>query len=245
MKNVFSSWLFAACAACTGAASTQVVTGTVASSTAVAVRAVSGSDVVTAGRVRSDGSFTLSLPAGKQYSLEVMTSAGAILPIGTKSAALTFKVCQPTDPWDMGGVGGGAPPPPCDPASDPNCKLPPPPPCDPASDPNCVPPPPPCDPVTDPNCKPPPPPPCDPTTDPSCQLPPPPCADPNDPNTCKDPCMADPSQCACGSGTDPTSAGSGSGGTCWPPPLPPGDCTGAMPPDHPPGDFGCAESGGK
>ena len=61
-------------------------------------------------------------------------------------------------------------------------------------------PPPPCDPASDPTCKPPPPPPCDPTTAADCPLPPPPCADPNDPNTCKDPCMADPSQCACGPG---------------------------------------------
>src|SRR5882724_7085732 len=101
MKNAISPWLLAACAAagfgCTGGTSTQVLTGKVTSSSAVAVRAVSGSDVVTASRVRSDGSFTLSLPAGKQYSLEVMTSAGAILPIGTKSVALSFKVCQPTD----------------------------------------------------------------------------------------------------------------------------------------------------
>jgi len=299
-------WLLAACAAagigCGSSDSTQVVTGKVSASSAVAVRAVSSGAVITAARVRSDGTFTLSLPAGNEYSLEVMTTTGSVLPIANKSggsvSALAFKVCQPQDPWDMGGVGTGnqcpppppppcdpksdptcvlppppppppgctPPPPPCDPATDPDCKLPPPP-CDPATDPSCTPPPPPCDPTTDPDCKlppppcdpatdpdcklppppcdpatdsncKPPPPPCDPTTDSSCQVPPPPCADPNDPSTCKDPCMVDPSQCACGS-----ASGSGSGDTCWPPPLPPGDCDGGMAPDHPPGDFGCQGSG--
>ena len=224
MKRLISSWLIAAAAACTGGGSpSQVLTGTVAGSDAVAVRAVSAGAVVTASRIHSDGTFTLAVPAGKNYALEVLTTGGTVRRlISGGGSEIAFDVCQPSDPYDMGGIGSGSgekcpppPPPPCDPSTDPNCKLPPPPP-----------------------------PPCDPTQDPSCTLPPPPCTDPSDPSTCKDPCMSDPQACACsfptmcgGSGSDTGGSGSGSGsGTgCWPPPLP--GC--GMVPDHPPGDFGC------
>ena len=61
--------LFAACAAaavgCTGGdPETQVLTGTIHTSGALAVRAVTGDSVITAATVRSDGSFTLALPPG-------------------------------------------------------------------------------------------------------------------------------------------------------------------------------------
>jgi hypothetical protein len=205
----------------------------VSSTSAVAVRAVSGDAVITAGRVHSDGSFTLSLPAGKAYRLEVLTASGVLPIVASSTSDLAFRVCQPTDPWDMGGIsasgggmgggnggpggmgsGGGGPdcngdpdcgqPPSCDPMTDPNCMQPPPP-CDPATDPNCMQPPPPqCDPMTDPNCWQPPPP-CDPATDPNCMQPPPPPCDPaTDPN-----CMQPPPP-QCDPMTDPT---------CQPPPC--------------------------
>ncbi len=42
----------------------------------IAVRAIDGQDVVTAAQVRSDGSFTLALPSGNRYRIEVLTAAG-------------------------------------------------------------------------------------------------------------------------------------------------------------------------
>jgi hypothetical protein len=197
MKSAFSAWLFAACAiaaaGCTSDPKTQVLTGKLSSTQhAIAVRAVDGTTVITAARVRSDGSFTLQLPAGHHYRLEVLTANGVHNIVAAKNgsyADVAFSVCQPKDPFDMGGCGQGGgggtmcapndpmctPPPPCDPTTDPDCK----PPCDP-NDPTCTPPPP-CDPMTDPNCKPRP---CDPSTDPNCMTPPPPCDPMTDPN-CK------------------------------------------------------------
>ncbi|MGE5185085.1 MAG: hypothetical protein ACM31C_23615 [Acidobacteriota bacterium] len=228
--------MLAACAAagvgCSGGESTQVVTGKVTARGAIAVRAVDGSDIITESRVRSDGSFTLSLPAGQHYRLQVLTWGG-VQPIMGKTGALAFDVCQPSDPWDMGGVGSGSgsggtgggagsggycvPPPPidangnpCDPMSDPTCL--PPPPCDPMTDPSCAclppPPPPGCDLGTGSgsNC----PPPCDPATDPMCFPPPPPPPPGCDPGT--------------GSGSGSGSGyGSGDGSSCPPPPPPPCD----------------------
>lgn len=237
----------AAAAGCSTTPSTQVVTGTITGSSALAVSAVANGQTITAARVRTDGSFTLSLPAGKQYELHVLTASGVEQVLDARSAALAFRVCEATAPFDLGGIahghaphgtgmgsgsGGCDQPPPCDPSTGMNC----PPPCDPMTGSGCMPPP--CDPTTDPscmmcdaagNCYPP----CDPTTQPDCPTPPPPCMDPTDPNTCQDPCMGDPMQCGC----DP----SGSAGSCWPPPPPcdaNGNCSG-MVPDHPPGDFGC------
>jgi hypothetical protein len=249
-------------AACSNTPQTQVLTGKVTTSGALAVRAISDGTVVTAARVRSDGSFTLSLPAGTRYQLEVLTATGVQHVLDARSAALAFRVCEPTDPFDLGGMGHGMgsgsagcdqPPPDCDPATgmccdaDGQCT----PMCDPMTDPNCVPPPPPmCDPTTDPMCPPPPDcdpatgmccdasgncaPPCDPMTQPDCPAPPPPCMDPTDPNTCQDPCMGDPMQCGCDPSADPA--------MCWPPPPPcdaSGNCGPGMVPEHPPGDFGC------
>ncbi|HEY5951260.1 MAG TPA: hypothetical protein VIV40_37465 [Kofleriaceae bacterium] len=231
MRSALKAWLFATCAiagfGCTEGGKTQVLTGRVTTQNAVAVRAIDGDTVITAGRVRSDGTFTLSLPAGHRYRLEVMTDGGVHNVVGVKDGALgdiTFKVCDPQPPWDMGGFGepgcdptdpngmGCGDPTPCDP-NDPDCK---PWPCDPTTDPMC---PPPCDPMTDPNCgggggggcdstDPNCVPPCDPMTDPSCQ-PPPPCDPATDPN-CK--CYpGDPNCPVCDPMTDPN---------CQPPPPP-------------------------
>jgi hypothetical protein len=71
MKSSLPALLLALCAAagCSDQPSTQVLTGRVTTSGALAVRAISNGTVVTAARVRSDGSFTLSLPAGTNYQL--------------------------------------------------------------------------------------------------------------------------------------------------------------------------------
>ena len=261
-------WLLAAlcatAAGCSesGSSGSQVLTGRIRTSGALAVRAVTGDAVLTAATVRSDGTFTLALPAGKTYRLEVLTTSGVRHVLGGGGGsftALAFTVCQPVDPYDVGGIGDGTMPggggggggTNCDPG-DPDCK-----PCDPM-DPSCAPPPP-CDPSTgvmcdpcadptapncpcdgdpaNPNCMPPPPP-CDPMTDPSCQ--PDPCADPTSPNccmpdasgTCQPPC--DPGDPSCGTVcTDPMDP------NCMPPPPPcmdPADpyckcsATGACPP---------------
>jgi len=226
-------WLLAACAAagCTTTPTpTQVLTGSVAATGAIAVRAVSSDAVVTAAQVRSDGTFTLALPGNAQYRLEILTATG-VKPMYAKSGTsyrdLQFKVCQPQDPYDMGTVGdpmsgGGGQP--CDPTTDPNCKPPPPPPCDPMTDPSCAMPcdaagncPPGCDPNTDPTCKPPPPPPCDPGTGMNCPPPPPDCSNggPNCPPPKCDPTSTDPGT-ACPQPCDPSTDS-----TCVPPPPPP------------------------
>ncbi|NVB85593.1 MAG: hypothetical protein HOV81_44930 [Kofleriaceae bacterium] len=220
--------LLALCAAAgfgcsSDSSSTQVITGRVSTS-AIAVRAVSGSDVIAAAQVRTDGSFTIALPKGKTYRLEVLSSAGVHHVMsyqGRTPHDLAFTVCNPQPPFDTGMLtpgmgGGGGNTPTCDPAIDPNCA-----PCDPTSDPNCKPadcmadgtcctpgdancgwP---CDPMTDPNCGQP----CDRTTDPTCGW----GCDPDDPNcvTC-DP--ADP-DCTppCNPMTDPNCGG---GPTCDP-----------------------------
>src|SRR5215467_5999395 len=107
-------WLLAACAAavigCSGGDdATQVVTGKVTTAGAIAVRAVDGTDVITASRVHSDGSFTLALPAGHQYRLELLTTSGVRPVLARSGSALTnlqFKVCHPTQPFNCGGIGG-------------------------------------------------------------------------------------------------------------------------------------------
>ena len=247
MKSPLKTWLVAACAiagfGCTEGTTSQVLTGRVTTDGAIAVRAVDGDTVITAGRVRTDGSFTLSLPKGHRYRLQVLTTSGVQNMVGFKDSGLVdlaFEVCEPTDPFDMGGVGqpscdpmangmcvpcnagdpgcgGGTEPWPCDPM-DPNsnCEDPPPP-CQPG-EPNCWP----CDPMTDPTCGGQ----CDPSdpscggggtcgsNDPMCE-PPPPCQ-PGDPNC--EPCdpMTDPT---CGGQCDPMDPMS----KCDPEPCQPGD----------------------
>jgi hypothetical protein len=215
MRIRFCALALALAAACTSTPQEQVLTGKVTTSGALAVRAISNGNVVTAARVRSDGSFTLSLPAGSQYELQVLTSSGVQHVLDRNSDALAFRVCAPTDPFDLGGMGHGGgmgqgggmgsgsggcdqpPPPDCDPSTGQMC---PPPQCDPM-DPNCQPPPQ-CDPM-DPNCQPPM---CDPTTGV--------CCDPD--GNCTT--MCDPM-------TDPT---------CWPPPPPP-NCDPTTDPNCQPG----------
>jgi hypothetical protein len=67
------AWLVALCAVagfgCAGDGKTQVLTGRVGTQGAIAVRAVVADSVVTAAQVRSDGSFTIALPAGRDYRL--------------------------------------------------------------------------------------------------------------------------------------------------------------------------------
>jgi hypothetical protein len=242
MTMPIRSWLLAACAVAVGCSepSKQVLTGRVDSTQgAVAVRAVADDAMVTAAEVKSDGTFTIALPANNHYRLELLTRTGEIkhLTASTNGGLrdIAFKVCKPIDPYNIGGVGAPGMHGTCDP-NDPTCNCDStnsmcgPPKCDPG-DPNCggcdpnngttCPPPPPCGGPNEPPCK------CDPTMDPNCIPPPPPCTDPNDPNcngggtTCTDPtdpnCMcggANEPPCKCDPATDPN---------CVPPP-PPG-CT--------------------
>ncbi len=217
-------------AGCTSDPSTQVLTGKVNTSGAIAVRAVTGTTVITATQVRSDGSFTLTLPAdGVRYRLEVLTTSGVRHVYSSANGALadlSFRVCQPVDPYDMGGIGGdfgtgtgsgGSEPgwPGCSDPMDPNCQ--PPPPCDPTTG-NCTWP---CMDPSDPNCG---------GTmcapgDLDCPTQPPDCTDPMDPNcpwpmpcaagdpTCTEPC-ADPMDPNCGVCSNPMDP------TCGLPPTP-------------------------
>src|SRR3954467_11793622 len=114
--RVKTAWLLAICAAagvgCTehGSGPEQVLTGRIRTSGALAVRAVAADRTVTAAQVRSDGSFTLALPSGQRYRLEVLTTSGVRHVLGHQSSgftALSFEVCQPSDPWDVGGIGDG------------------------------------------------------------------------------------------------------------------------------------------
>jgi hypothetical protein len=237
MRSDLRAYLFIACAiagsACSGGEKTQVLIGRLSTPNAVAVRAVDGTTVVTAARVRSDGTFTLLLPAHHHYRLEVLSSSGVHNLIGAKDggyADVTFRVCQPQDPFDMGGMCDPNDPnsckpegaPVCDPVTDPSCSW-----CNDPSDPNCggdtagcmdpIEPsdpscnPPPCDPLTDPSCEPPcmdpndpacdPPPPCDPLVNPMCAEP---CTDPADPS-CTPPTPCDPAtEPNCDVACDPT-----------------------------------------
>ncbi len=223
------AWLLAICAAagfgCADNGATQVLTGHVATRGAIAVRAVTGDSVVTAAQVRSDGTFTIAVPKGRNYRLEVMTSSGVRHVLANKGGGLqklTFDVCQPVDPYDVGGIGGGGT------TTDPGPIVGGPTPCDPLTDPYCLPPldceanntcPPECSPGSNGTCEPPPM--CDLTTDPTCGtgcqpgddcVPPPPiCTDPSDPY-----CMCDSNgQCP------PTECNGSNGEVCPPPPPPP------------------------
>lgn len=210
-----------ACAigACSGGSGTQVITGHVdVGKGALAVRAIADDDVVTATPVRRDGSFTLVLPSGPQYRLEVLTSNGVknvVMRSGNVLRDLSFKVCQPKDPFDIGAMGDPSTDGLCMPG-DPNCE-----PCDPMAgmacgeppncgpnDPNCM-----CDPATG-NCTPP----CDPMTDPTCGG----GCDPSDPN-CGTMCQPGDPNCpppSCDPMTDPNCK-CNADGTCPPPPCDP------------------------
>ncbi len=221
------AWLLAVCAVagvgCSESGSgSQVLTGRVTTSGALAVRAVAADSTVTAAQVRSDGSFTLALPANRRYRLEVLTTSGVrhvLSRHGGNLGALSFQVCEPADPWDIGGVGDppcldpmdpSCNPPPCQ-AGDPSCS----PPCSDPTDPNCggM-----CTDPSDPNCKPPWP--CQPG-DPSCGTV---CTDPTDPN-----CLPTPPFCM-----DPTDpyCKCDAAGECPPPTCDPNDAM--CPPEPPP-----------
>lgn len=169
-----------------GGSSSQVLTGRIDTTGVVAIRAVSGTDVVTAAQVGSDGSFRIALPVGARYRLEVLTASGVRQVLAHQDGTwkgLELKVCVPSDPFDLGTVGDSGTM--CDP-SDPNCQPgcgdPPPPPCSDPMDPDCK-----CSDPMDPNCQPPPPPTCGGPNEPPC--PDEPCADPMDPNCKPPPCM--------------------------------------------------------
>lgn len=247
VRSMRSALILCALAACSAEPSSQVISGRFQTNQgALAIRAVSGAEIVSAAQVRSDGSFTLRVPTGEDYRLEVLTRRGVKHIVAPSQASggfreLVFSVCQPVSPYDVGSI--GAPSYDCDP-QDPDCKPPcdpttgmcPPPPCTDPMDPNCQPPPP-CDPMTDPYCDcqadgscPPPCPAddpgcnCDPMTG-QCPPPPPPCMDPTDPN-CG--CEADgscPPPPSCDPMTDPDCK-CDAAGNC--PPLP---CTDPMDPN--------------
>jgi hypothetical protein len=219
-----------------GESSSQVLTGRIDATGVVAVRAVSGSDVVTAAQVNSDGTFRLALPAGSRYRLEVLGADGVkevVAHAGGTWKGLEFGVCVPKDPFELGTIGNSNDMN-CDPM-EPGCKpcgdgpTDPPPMCNDPMDPNCG-----CKP--DGTC---PPPPCMDPMDPNCQ-PPPSCGGPNEP-PCPN-CM-DPMDPNCGCKPD---------GTCPPPPCPnpmdpscqPPSCGGANEPPCPcmdPTDPNCGQ----
>jgi len=250
MNTVRSMRLLALCAlaACSGDPSTQVLTGRVDTTKgAVAIRAISDGEIVTAAQVRTDGSFTLELPAGSRYRLEVLTRSGVkniVARAGTGLRDFSFKVCEPVAPFDVGGVGdpntdgmcgpndpnctpGCDPPPPCTDPMDPMCKCQADGTCCQPGDPNCEPTP--CSDPMAPNCEPPP---CNDPMDPSCNCqangtccqpgdpscePPPPCTDPMDPN-CGGCDPMTGTGCGCMDPMDPSCCDAN--GNCPPPPPP-------------------------
>jgi len=248
MNRHLPALLLGALAACTSPTDTQTVTGRIQSSgfsgSVLGARAVSGDTVVASSNIDSAGAFSLDIPKGTGYRLEIVTTTGAQpLVAGTNAGvlvAMSFDVCAPVAPFDLGSVvqgdswpgpghdgGCGCPnpdangncPPPCDPTTDPSCQPPPPPGCDPTTDPNCLPCP---DPNADGTC----PPPCDPTTDPNCLPPPPPSCDPSDPN-----CVPPPPPPPCDPSTDANCGcpNPAPDGTC-PPPCDPSDPNCVPPP---------------
>ncbi len=193
---------------------TQVITGTITTANAIAVRAIVGTQIATAAQVRSDGSFVLSLPAGQRYRLEVLDGNGVhhlVTRTGATYTDLAFKVCHAGPPMDCGGIGTGDPSGGTGGGGGPGD------------------PPPKCDPSTDPTCTPPDP--CGP--DGTCPPPPPKCTDPSDPTTCCDPTT--------GTGCDPGGGGPppspcDADGSC-----PPSKCTDATDPACPPPPPPCAD----
>jgi hypothetical protein len=96
---------FSACTASPSSSTTQEVTGTATG--AIAVRAVSGTTVVAASSISSSGDFTLALPPGATYRLEVLTSGGVTPVVTEGSRAVEFKVCQVGKPISIGHVTTG------------------------------------------------------------------------------------------------------------------------------------------
>ena len=95
-----------ACAATPSSSGTQELTGTATG--AIAVRAVSGTTVVAASSISSSGDFTLALPPGATYRLEVLTSSGVAPVVTDASRAVEFKVCHAGKPISIGHVTTGS-----------------------------------------------------------------------------------------------------------------------------------------
>ena len=244
----------AALAACTQAGenppaeSAQIVSGRVArhnfASEVIGVRAVSGDTAAVWSAVALDGSFSLELPAGAEYRMEVVTAAGShglVASADGRARALSFAVCSAGTPFDVGHVHSwaqsgdekpgddcGDPPPPCDENGsccfpDGTCCL---------ADGSCCSPggtccapgqpcePPPCEPGPDGNCDPQPPSPCEAGPDGNCDQPTQPCDDYDDPS-----CWPQPGTPPCAGQPD-----ADSGAACW--------SDGAVPEKLIP-DFGC------
>jgi hypothetical protein len=270
MKRKMWVAALAVAAGCGTTDPTQLLTGKVdTTADAIAVRAVDGTRVVAAAEIADDSSFALAVPAGT-YQLEMLTRTGVrtlLTSSGGGYAALTFQVCSPGAPWNIGqvgnpggnlGSGSGQPPPPppgCDNNTGSNCPPPPPPPpgCGPdsnGSDQSC--PPPGCDANgSGQNCPPPPPPMCGPNqpAGSDCWPPPPPTCGSADANGSDcvppppPPCNTNSNGSACSDpcGADPTSCGCAQNEpNCWPPPGQNGggDSSGMLP-SNPPGNFGC------
>ncbi|MFT3697767.1 MAG: hypothetical protein QM831_31800 [Kofleriaceae bacterium] len=68
------------------------------------MRAVSGSTVVAATTISSAGDFSLALPAGATYRLEVLTSNGVAPIITSLSQQVEFRVCHAGAPISVGHV---------------------------------------------------------------------------------------------------------------------------------------------
>ncbi len=222
-----------------GESAAQIVAGRVArhnfASQVVGVRALSGATAVAWSPVATDGRFSLELPAGADYRMEVVTTSGShgfVASAEGSTRALRFDVCSAGVPFDVGHVHGwsqsddekpgddcGDPPVPCDDDGnccfpDGTCDDPTTPPCDPG-DPSCC-----DDPGPDGSC---PPQPCEPGPDGNCDQPPAPCDDYDDPS-----CWPQP-------GTPPCDGqpGAEDGAACW--------SDGAVP-ENPIPDLGCGDS---
>jgi hypothetical protein len=213
-------------------------------------RAVAGDRVVATAPVTQDGRFTLEVPVGTGYRLEVITSTGAQVLAAQATddlVAATFDICDPGEPYDVGVIYQGDSVPACDPSTgegcDPGCP-------DPNADGSCDEPG--CDPTTDPTCGGGGDPGCDPATGENCD---PGCTDPNPDGSCDEPPGCDP---ATGENCDPGCPDPSSDGSCgddcpyddptmcWPPPDgepcdPNGVCDpgGCAVPEQPVPDFGC------
>ena len=114
--NLLSAVALAALVACTGqsdgpSGETQKLTGSVQASSfrspVVGVRVVNDSGVVAAAPVGADGAFSLAVPKGTGYRVEVVTREGAF-PLGgrgeTGLRAMAFDVCSAADDFYVGGV---------------------------------------------------------------------------------------------------------------------------------------------
>jgi len=110
-----------------GRTKTQVVTGQVSARGAVAVPRGQRRQRHRAAQLRSDGSFTLTLPSGNRYRLEVLTASGVKHIYARETTglhALAFKFASRRRRGHRRGQGArGSPNDNCDPTTDPNCQC--------------------------------------------------------------------------------------------------------------------------